>query len=155
LIMSGELLSSIMNELGFTEDTLDKGSGANMGRILIGTVQSDVHDIGKNIVRGLLVSEGYNVKDIGVDVPIDKFVKEVKEYDPQVVAMSGLLTIAYDSMKNTIEAFKIANIRDNFKVIIGGGAIDKKVAEYAGADAFGASAVDGVMKIKEMLANSK
>ena len=121
------------------------------GKVLIGTVKDDIHDIGKNILKSLLISEGYNVVDIGVDVPIDKFVDEIKNYNPQVVAMSGLLTIAYDSMKATIEAISKAGIRDNLKIIVGGGSTDQKVAEYAGADDFGASAVDGVQKIKNWL----
>ena len=96
-----------------------------------------------------MISNGYEVKDIGEDVPIDKFVEEAKVYNPQVVGMSGLLTVAYDSMKATIEAFKKAGIRNKFKIIIGGGATDLKVAEYTGADDFGATAIDGIDKINK------
>ena len=116
LIMSGELLKSLMNEL-----------------------------------KSLLVSEGFDVVDIGVDVPIDDFVSAAKEHAPQVVALSGLLTVAYDSMKETVEAFEKAGIRDDFKVIVGGGSTDEKVKDHAGADDFGASAVDGMEKIKNWL----
>jgi 5-methyltetrahydrofolate--homocysteine methyltransferase len=149
LIMSGELLNTIMGELGLTEASLGSTDGTSKGKILIGTVKDDIHDIGKNIIKSLLISNGYEVLDIGEDVPIDKFVEEVKNYNPQVVAMSGLLTVAYDSMKATIEAFEKAGIRNKFKVIIGGGATDQKVAEYAKADDFGASAIDGVEKINK------
>jgi methanogenic corrinoid protein MtbC1 len=149
LIMAGELLKTIMDELKLTEDNLGSNNGPNKGKILIGTVKDDIHDIGKNIVKSLLISNGYEVKDIGEDVPINKFVEEVKAFNPQVVAMSGLLTVAYDSMKATIEAFEKAGLRNNFKVIIGGGATDKKVADYAGADDFGATAIDGVEKINK------
>ena len=148
LIMSGELFNIILEELGFTEEQLKSKTGESKGKILLGTVEKDVHNIGKNILKGLLVSNGYEVKDIGVDVPIAKFVEEATAYTPQVVAMSGLLTIAYDSMKDTIEAFDKAGIRKSFMVIIGGGATDQKVAEYTKADNYGASAIDGLGKIK-------
>ena len=150
LIMSGELFNIILEELGFTEEQMASQAGEGKGKILLGTVEKDVHDIGKNILKGLLVSNGYEVKDIGVDVPITKFVEAAKNYAPQVVAMSGLLTIAYDSMRDTIKAFQEANISDTFKVIIGGGAIDQQVADYAGADLFGESAIDGLEKIKNV-----
>jgi 5-methyltetrahydrofolate--homocysteine methyltransferase len=151
LIMSGELLSVIMEELGFTEKDMDNSEDQNNGKILLGTVKDDVHDIGKNILKSLLITNGFQVRDIGVDVPIEKFLTEVKEYNPQVIAMSGLLTVAYDSMKDTIEAFEKAGLRDNIKIIIGGGATDQKVMEYTGADNFGATAVEGIEKIKKWI----
>jgi len=147
LIMSGELFNIILEELDFTEEHLASQAGGSKGKILLGTVEKDVHDIGKNILKGLLVSNGYEVKDIGVDVPIAKFVEEAKDYSPQVVAMSGLLTIAYDSMRDTIEGFDKAGIRKSFMVIIGGGATDQQVADYTKADNVGASAIDGLEKI--------
>ncbi len=149
LIMSGELLTAVMDELGLTESSMKASSGENKGKILIGTVESDVHDIGKNIIKSLLLSEGYEVIDIGVDVPVSKFIEEVKKHKPKVVAMSGLLTIAYDSMKKTVEAFEKEGIRNDFKVIVGGGATDQNVADYAGADDFGVNAIDGVEKIND------
>jgi len=151
LIMSGELLTSVMQELGLTESSMKANGGASKGKILIGTVESDVHDIGKNIIKSLLISEGYEIIDIGVDVPVSKFVEEVKNHKPLVVAMSGLLTIAYDSMKKTIEAFEKEGIRKEFKVIVGGGSTDQKVADHAGADDYGVNAVDGVEKINKWL----
>jgi len=151
LIMSGELLNTILEELGLTQDSLETEGNDGKGRILIGTVKDDIHDIGKNIIKSLLVSNGYKVRDIGVDVPIEKFLEEIKDFNPQIVALSGLLTVAYDSMKATIDAFEKAGIRNNFKVIIGGGSIDQKVAEYAGADNFGVSAIDGIEKINKWL----
>ncbi len=150
LIMSGELLNIVMEELGLSQDSSTSGECSSKGKILIGTVKDDIHDIGKNILKSLLITNGYSVYDIGVDVPIKKFVEEVKNYKPQVVAMSGLLTVVYDSMKATIEAFKNAGIRNDFKVIIGGGATDQKVLEYTGADYFGSTAVDGVDKINSI-----
>jgi 5-methyltetrahydrofolate--homocysteine methyltransferase len=151
LIMSGELLSAIMDELGLTDSAMKPSGGESKGKILIGTVESDVHDIGKNIIKSLLISEGFEVIDIGVDVPVNKFVEEVKMHKPQIVAMSGLLTIAYESMKKTIDAFEKEGIRKDFKVIVGGGATDQQVADHVGADDFGVSAVDGVEKIRNWL----
>ncbi len=148
LIMSGELLTVIMDELELTEDSMKATGGESKGKILIGTVESDVHDIGKNIIKSLLLSEGFEVIDIGVDVPISKFVEEVKKHKPQVVAMSGLLTIAYDSMKKTVEALEKEGIRKDFKIILGGGATDQNVVDHAGADDFGKNAIEGVEKIR-------
>ena len=149
LIMAGELLSIVMDELKLTESSLETSGGESKGKILIGTVESDVHDIGKNIIKSLLLSEGYEVIDVGVDVPVSKFVEEAKRHKPHVVAMSGLLTIAYDSMKKTIQALEKEGLRKDLKIIVGGGATDQQVADFTGADDFGASAVDGVEKIKK------
>ncbi|MHA1438619.1 MAG: cobalamin B12-binding domain-containing protein [Promethearchaeota archaeon] len=151
LIMSGEILKIIMEELNLTQEKISSQSGHSKGKILIGTVESDIHDIGKNIVKSLLLSNGYEVIDIGVDVPINKFVEEVKNNSPQVVAMSGLLTIAYDSMKKTIKAFEKAGIRDNFKIMIGGGSTDQQVCDYVGADGFGSNAVDALELLKQWI----
>ncbi len=149
LIMAGELLNTIMTDLGLKSDAMSASGGKSKGKILIGTVKDDIHDIGKNIIKGLLISNGYEIKDVGVDIPAQKFVDEINKFNPKVVALSGLLTVAYDSMKATVEALKKAGIRTNLKVIIGGGSIDQKVADYVGADTFGASAVDGVEKINK------
>ncbi|MHA1147692.1 MAG: cobalamin B12-binding domain-containing protein [Promethearchaeota archaeon] len=152
LIMSGELLNIIMEELKLTGDVLDIQAGNSKGKILLGTVKDDIHDIGKNILKSLLISNGFQVIDIGVDVPIDKFVEEVKNNKPDIVAMSGLLTVAYDSMKATIDGLINAGIRDDLKIIVGGGSTDQQVCDYVGADDFGASAVEGVEKISKWLA---
>lgn len=143
LIMAGELLKIIMEEIGF--DSSASADDSNMlAKILIGTVEGDVHDIGKNIVSSLLVSNNFKIIDIGVDVKIDDFVSAIKENKPEMVAMCGLLTLAYDSMKGTIDALKTAGIRDDVKIMIGGGATDEKICEYVGADAYGKDAIDAV-----------
>lgn len=111
---------------------------------LLGTVHGDIHDIGKDIVTFLLEVNGFEVKDIGVDVPPEKFVEAVKEFKPRVVGMSGLLTLAYDSMKETVQAIKDAGLRDKVKIMIGGGQIDEVVREYNGADACGKDAMADV-----------
>nr|MDO8110553.1 cobalamin-dependent protein [Candidatus Sigynarchaeota archaeon] len=143
LIMAGELLKTVMGLLGFTPEKMAKSEGTK-GKVMLGTVAGDIHDIGKNIVAGLLVSKGYQVIDIGVDVPPAKFVKEVKMHQPAILGLCGLLTIAFDAMKATIDALKQSGLRDKVKVIIGGGAVDQKVCAYVGADGWGATAADAV-----------
>jgi 5-methyltetrahydrofolate--homocysteine methyltransferase len=143
LIMGGELLKSTMRELGFSPDKPAQVQGAK-GKVLLGTVAGDIHDIGKNIVLSLLAASGYHVIDIGVDVPPAKFVEEVRKHQPDVVGMCGLLTVAFDSMKATVDGLKKAGLRDKVKVIVGGGAVDQKVCDYVGADAWGPTAADAV-----------
>ena len=115
-----------------------------LGKILIGTVQGDLHDIGKNIVTFMLDINGFDVKDIGVDVPVKTFIEEINAYQPDVVGLSGFLTLAFDSMKETIAAFEKEGVREKFKIMIGGGQIDETVRSYTGADAFGVNAVEAV-----------
>jgi 5-methyltetrahydrofolate--homocysteine methyltransferase len=92
----------------------------------------------------MLDINGFEVKDIGIDVPVAKFIKEIEEFKPQVVALSGFLTVAFDSMKETIEAIEAAGLRDKMKIQIGGGQIDETVRAYTGADGFGLTAIDAV-----------
>ncbi len=115
-----------------------------IGRVVIGTVYGDVHNIGKDIVAELLRADGFEVIDLGVDVPPEKFVEAVRRYEPDIVGLSGLLTTSIESMKRTVEALREAGLRSRVKVVIGGGRVDEKVAEYVGADAWAADAVKGV-----------
>jgi methanogenic corrinoid protein MtbC1 len=119
------------------------------GKVLIGTVQGDIHDIGKNVVSFMLDGNGFEVYDLGVDVPPQKFVEAIKEFQPQVVALSGFLTLSFDSMKNTIAAIKSSGLRDKVKIMIGGGQINEEVKEYAGADGYGRDAVAGISMAKK------
>ena len=112
--------------------------------MLLGTVYGDIHDIGKDVVKFMLDVNGFEVLDLGVDVPADKFIERMKEFKPKVLALSGFLTLAYDSMKETIQKLKDAGLRDGVKIMIGGGTVDKRIVEYVGADAYGESAVDAV-----------
>ncbi|MBN9463081.1 MAG: cobalamin-dependent protein, partial [Burkholderiales bacterium] len=121
---------------------------AKLGKVLIGTVHGDLHDIGKNIVSFMLDINGFEVRDIGIDVPVQKFIDEIDAFEPDVVGLSGFLTLAFDSMKETIEAFDRAGMRERFKVMIGGGQIDETVRAYTGADAFGVNAVEAVTLCK-------
>ncbi len=144
LVLAGEMLDNI----GAIAKPLIKAAGGGSvqthGKVLIGTVHGDLHDIGKNIVTFMLDINGFEVKDIGVDVPVQKFIDEIKSFEPDVVGLSGFLTLAFDSMKETIAAFDTAGIRNDFKIMIGGGQIDETVRAYTGADAFGVNAVEAV-----------
>lgn len=134
LIFSAEIFSAA---IALIEPKLEGGGGPSLGSVVIGTVQSDIHDIGKNIVATMLRCSGYDVHDLGVDVPPAAFVEKVKETGAGLVAMSGLLTPAFDSMKATVQAFADAGLRDSVKVMIGGGPVNETVLEFCGADAYG------------------
>ena len=147
LLMSGEVLKKIADIIKphFKRESV----AAKKGKALIGTVKGDIHDIGKNIVSFLLDINGYEVRDIGIDVPPAKFVEEIKDFHPQVVGLSGLLTLAYDAMKETVEAIETAGLRDSIKIMIGGGQMSDKIREYVGADAYGKDAMHGVRLVKQ------
>ena len=145
LILAGEMLERIG---AMAKPLIQAGGGAaavkKHGRVLIGTVHGDLHDIGKNIVTFMLDINGYEVKDIGIDVPVERFVQEIREFQPSVVGLSGFLTLAFDSMKETIEAIGKAGMRERLKIMIGGGQVDETVRSYTGADAFGNNAMAAV-----------
>jgi 5-methyltetrahydrofolate--homocysteine methyltransferase len=117
--------------------------------VVIGTVEGDIHDIGKDIVAFMLDVNGFDVKNLGVDIPAAKFVEAVKEFKPQVVGLSGFLTLAYDPIKNTVKALHDAGYTG--KIMIGGGQIDETVLRYTGADAFGVNAVEAVALCRNWL----
>jgi len=144
LVLAGEMLDSIGKVAKPLIKTGDGGEAAKLGKVLIGTVHGDLHDIGKNIVTFMLDINGLEVKDIGIDVPVQKFIDEIKAFKPDVVGLSGFLTLAFDSMKETIAAFESAGLRKDFKVMVGGGQIDETVRAYTDADAFGVNAVEAV-----------
>lgn len=149
LLMSGEMLKSISD---LVKPHIKQDAVAEKkGKVLIGTVQGDIHDIGKNIVTFLLDINGYEVRDIGIDIPPAEFVKAVKDFEPQVLGLSGLLTLAYDAMKETIQALAEAGLRDKVKVMIGGGQMSEKISDYVGADAYGKDAMHGVSLVKEWI----
>jgi len=143
LIMSGEILKQIFDTISpnLKESYMSK---EKKGKVLLGTVFGDIHDIGKDIVKFMLDVNGFEVLDLGVDVPSDKFIKYIKEFKPKVLALSGFLTLTYDSMKEIIGKLKEAGLRDRVKIMIGGGTVDERTVEYVGADAYGQSAVDAV-----------
>jgi len=147
LVYSGEILRTI-NEM--VKPRLTKaGEAKRIGKVVFGTVAGDIHDIGKDIVVFMLDVNGFEVYDLGVDVPAQEFVNKVKESGAYIVGLSGFLTLAYDSMKQTIEAMKDAGLRDKVKVMIGGGQITEEVMKYTGADAYGKDAMIGVSLAKK------
>ena len=144
LVLAGEMLDTIGKMAKPLIQQGDSGASRKLGRVLIGTVHGDLHDIGKNIVTFMLDINGFEVKDIGIDVPVQTFIDEIERFQPDVVGLSGFLTLAFDSMKETIAAFEQAGMRHRFKVMVGGGQIDETVRAYTGADAYGINAVEAV-----------
>jgi len=149
LMMAGEILKGISE---IVKPLIQKGNvGGKKGKVIIGTVAGDIHDIGKDIVTFMLDVSGYEVLDLGIDVPVSTFVEKTKEFQPQVVGLSGFLTLAFDSMKATIKAFEDAGLRNRIKIMIGGGQIDDEVKKYVRADAYGKDAVAGVQLCREWI----
>ena len=142
LVYSGEILKGIVKRL---EPHLKKGEEPErLGKIIIGTVAGDIHDIGKDLVVFMLDVSGFEVLDLGIDVPAQKFVDTIKETGSKVVGLSGFLSLASHSMKETVEAIAEAGLRDKVKIMIGGGQIDDYVKNYTGADAYGKDAMEAV-----------
>lgn len=141
LVMSAEIFKEAM---ALIEPHLSGGAGPSRGSVVIGTVKGDIHDIGKNIVASLLRCEGFEVHDLGVDVRPDAFVEKLKETGSGLLALSGLLTLAFDSMKETVASVSEAGIRDTVKIIIGGGPVNEQVLTYACADAWGRDVAEAV-----------
>jgi methanogenic corrinoid protein MtbC1 len=137
LIMAGEILKkvSVILKPGLAES--NGGGKASRGKIVLGTVRGDLHDIGKDIVALVLEGNGFKVTDLGVDVSEARFVEAVAGVKPQIVALSGLLTLAFDSMKSTVEALEAAGLRKDVKIMIGGAVVDETVRESCGADGCG------------------
>jgi len=149
LVYSGEMLKAIVE---MVKPKLAKGAEVErLGKVIIGTVAGDIHDIGKDIVTFILDVNGFEVYDLGVDIPAEEFVDRIKEVKPEVVGLSGFLTVSFDSMKETIQSIKDAGLRDKVKIMIGGGTLDDTVREYVGADAFGRFAGDAVSLAKEWI----
>ncbi|TFG32350.1 cobalamin-binding protein [Candidatus Thorarchaeota archaeon] len=149
LVMSAEIFKRAMEILEPELLSTQKEEGS--GKIVIGTVAGDVHYIGKNLVVAFLLSNGFEVFDLGEDVSAEKFIEKLKETGAKVLALSGLITITHDVMKQTIEALSKAGIRDSVKVMIGGGDIDQSIMEYTGADAFGKDAMSSVEIAKRFI----
>ena len=150
LVMAGEMLDAV-GRLAKPLIRSETGGPKKLGKVLIGSVHGDLHDIGKNIVSFMLDINGFDVKDIGVDAPAQRFIDEIDAFKPDVVGLSGFLTLAFDSMKETIAAFERAGLRGQFNTMIGGGQIDETVRAYTGADAFGINAVEAVALCRNWL----
>jgi methanogenic corrinoid protein MtbC1 len=145
LIMAGEMMKAaselIKPLMSGAEEITTKNA---VGKFLLGTVAGDIHDIGKDMVHMLMDLNGFEVRDLGVDVPAQRFWDEYKDFQPDIVGMSGLLTLAYDSMKEVVDGLKEMGVRDKVKIIIGGGQVDEHAGKYVEADAWVTDAVAGV-----------
>lgn len=148
MIMAAEIFNQVMDKI---RPQLMKTNTVKKGKMVIGTVEGDVHDIGKNIVIALLEAEGFEVIDLGVDVSPDGFIEAIKEHEPDIVGMSSLLTVALESTKITVEAITEAGLRDKVKIIVGGGRIDPHAAEYIKPDAYTDNAAYGVRLCKQLM----
>ena len=149
LVMSADIFKRAMEVL--EPALLESQQKEEKGKIVIGTVKGDIHYIGKNLVVAFLKSNGYEVYDLGEDVPPDRFIEKLKETGAPLLALSGLITTTHDVMKDTIEALKAAGLRDKVKVIIGGGDIDQSIVDYTGADAYGSDAMSAVALAKRFV----
>lgn len=153
LIFSAEILKEITE---IVKPKLKKDvQTKRLGKAIIGTVAGDIHDIGKDIVVFMLDVSGFEVYDLGVDVPPQKFIDKIKETNAPIVGLSGFLTLAFDSMKETVAAIKAAGLRDKVKIMIGGGQIDDEIRKHSGADAYGRDAMAAVSLAKTWLGENK
>ena len=142
LIYSGKILEEIaaMVKPGLSQTPQSK----KLGKIVIGTVAGDLHDIGKDLVTFMLDINGFDVFDLGIDVQPQTFVDKIKEIQPEIVGMSGFLTSVFRAMKDTVDAIAEAGLRDKVKIMIGGGVMDDEIKLYSGADAYGRDAMAAV-----------
>jgi 5-methyltetrahydrofolate--homocysteine methyltransferase len=149
LVYSGEILR------GITEIVKPRMTGRpdvkHLGKVVLGTVAGDIHDIGLNIVGFMLDVSGFEVHNLGVDTPAAKFVEELRETGAKVVGLSGFLTLAFDSMKQTVEAIQAAGLQDKVKIMIGGGQINEDIRGFTGADAYGKDAMAAVSLAKQWI----
>lgn len=143
LMLAGEMLNQI-SALVKPELQTGPDQATYKGKVVIGSVAGDIHDIGKNIVSFMLDINGFEVLDLGVDVSPQRFVETINSFQPQIVGLSGFLTLAFDSMKDTVAAIEAAGLRNQVKIMVGGGQVNDKIAEYAGADGYGDDAMEAV-----------
>jgi methanogenic corrinoid protein MtbC1 len=149
LVYSGELLKQITELV--KPHLVQSGETKRLGKVVLGTVAGDIHDIGLNIVEFMLNVNGFEVYNLGIDVPVETFVEKMKEIKAPVLGLSGFLTLAFDSMKDTVKALEVAGIRDKMKIMIGGGQMDDEIVKYAKADAYGKDAMAAVALAKKWI----
>ena len=147
LLMSGEAMKKALNLIRPLLSK-QKGTGGYQGKVAVGTVQGDIHDLGKNILVMILEGNGWEVTDLGIDVPPEDFCRAVKENDFQILGLSALLTVTMPNQARTIEALKAAGLRDRVKVAIGGAVCSQGYADQIGADCYAADAVEAVRRFK-------
>jgi len=141
LIFSGEILTAAVNLL---KPVIGAKSDETIGKIVLGTVHGDMHDIGKKIFKSMAEAAGFDVYDLGIDVPVEVFVEKVREVRPEIVGLSGVLTLAINSMKDTVEGLAAAGLRDGLKIVVGGACASHDTMVVAGADAWSTNAAETV-----------
>jgi 5-methyltetrahydrofolate--homocysteine methyltransferase len=149
LVLAGEMLSQIADIVKPRIQSDATTESLQSPKVLLGTVQGDLHDIGKNIVGFMLDVNGIDVHDLGVDVPVERFVEAIEKEKPDVVGLSGFLTVAFEAMKETVEAIEKAGLRNQVKIMIGGGMVDEHIRAYTGADAYGRDAMAAVSLVEK------
>ncbi len=151
--ISDLLISSdaMYNGINVLKENIDTNEENNLATVVIGVVEGDTHDIGKNIVKLMLEVAGFNMIDLGKDVPVEKFVDEAVAKDAQFIMMSTLMTTTMDNMRKVIDILNERGIRDNFKVMIGGGPVSESFAKDIGADAYSENASEAVKVAKSLL----
>ncbi len=137
--------------LAVLKPILSKSSGSMTGKVIVGTVKGDLHDIGKNLVIMMLEGGGFEVIDLGIDVSADKFIEAIRQHQPQAVGMSALLTTTIKEMKSTIQEIEKAGLRKKVKIIIGGAPITERFAKDIGADGYARDAASAVDMVKSLL----
>ncbi len=154
LIMSGEIFREVV-ELAQPLIVEQQATGRASGRVLVGTVAGDIHDIGKNIFGMLLTCHGFDVIDLGVDVPPDVFAAKAAEAKPDIIGLSGLITSSFETMKETIAILRaeFQKSETQIPIIIGGSMVDKQIREYVGADYWMSDAMGGVRLCEELVEN--
>ena len=149
LVYSGKILEQVAE---LVKPGLSQAPHAGeLGKIVLGTVAGDLHDIGKNLVTFMLDVNGFAVYDLGIDVKPQIFVDKIREVQPQIVGMSGFLTSVYQAMKDTVDAIAVAGLRNEVKIMIGGGVMDEEIRKFAGADAYGEDAMAAVNLAKDWI----
>jgi methylmalonyl-CoA mutase cobalamin-binding domain/chain len=149
LIMAGELVSNILRMMGMDSTQLSEGN--RLGKIVVGTVFDDIHDVGKNIFISMLRAEGFEVIDMGTDVSTERFIEVIKKEKPAILGISGILTSVVENIKEVIDEIKAQGLRDDLKIILGGALAGTDYAKYVGADGFSSDAIEGVSICKQWL----
>jgi len=151
LLLAGRAMKAALK---LVRPLLAAGAAEPAGKVVIGTVQGDLHDIGKNLVAALLEGGGFQVHDLGVDVPATRFVEAVRQKAPDIVALSALLTVTLPAMKTTVEALRRAGVRDRVRVMVGGAPVTRQYAEEIGADGYSDNAFGAVRLAHTLVENA-
>jgi len=149
VLLSARALNDTLNIL---EPHFGVGGKKSAGKVLIGTVKGDLHDIGKNMVATMLKGMGFEVNDLGINISVEKFIQVINEWKPDVVALSALLTTTMPQMENVIKAVEESGLREKVKILVGGAPVNQSFADQIGADGYSADAGGAVSLIKEILA---